>query len=1143
MGPDFRGTVVYGTLFLALVSAPVQAQTADYHLHKEASSSVGMFQLKTGAPDAASLAIQTADLKNQATGEYVLKQFDTQAGDPNVSGAIPSGSTLSFTLWMKKTASFATLFPRARVKVNNASGVLLCEATGTSAVTTTLASYALSCTTGSSVTLGGSDRLYLWVGVNVTSTAGNHSVAGELDVEGSLNGNYDSRLTVPLPAAGFSITSLNPTSGAVGQPVTIAGTNFGPTQGTSTVTFNGVPATITSWSDTSIGTTAPPGATTGPVLVRLNGQASNGVTFTVLQPPTISSLNPTNAVTGQAVTIGGTIFGATQGTSTVTFNGVPASATSWNDTSIQTTVPIGADTGPVVVTVSGRVSNGVTFTVNPPPPPPGPSTTYHLHKEASATSGFFQLKTTGPDGTSLAVQTVDLKNQSFGGDYIIAEFDTQVGVPNVVGMIPSGAALSFTVWMKKTATYGTLLPRVRAKLNNASGALLCEATGGSALATTLTAYTLSCATTTDVAFTNSDRIYLWVGVNVTGLPGNHTVKGELDIEGALNGNYDSRFTVPGLVPPPILAGLNPSTGLVGQAVTITGSNFGVAQWLNTVTFNGTAASVTTWSDTSIAATVPLGATTGPVVVTVLQGSNAMTFTVFGTMSGTVTQAGSGVPIVGATIQALQAGQVRASATSTPSGSYVMTNAPSGIYDLTVALTGYGAQSRSGVTVPSGGGVSVDFALATGGAVTYTYDGLNRLTGVTDPTGASARYVYDAVGNPLSIERQGSGAVSVLSFYPASGAAGATVTIAGAGFGTQPGQNTVLFNGTTATVMASAATDLTVIVPAGATTGPIAVTSPSGTASSSIAFTVTTVGVGPPTITGFTPIFAPPGTTVTITGTNLEPSPANNVIRLNTPRVPVMSATATTLTATIPQFSGSGHFSLATPGGSTLSAADFFVWPDGYTFSGQQLGFGGRTTIGQSTVVTLDPATHGMLLFDGVAAQRISVKATNVTGPFTCNGVPVTPVYLFGTDGRTTGAPDQCNFIGPYVLPVTGTYELVLKDTASATIAINEVIDITGTMAINEPSRTITIATPGQVARFTFNGVAGEPITLSATTTWPHCGTFDFMIRGPNDVFVTNTWPCYASTLNMTLPVTGTYTLQVNSYLGDIGITTARITSP
>src|SRR3984893_9957442 len=44
-----------------------------------------------------------------------------------------------------------------------------------------------------------------------------------------------------------SLTSVTPTSGAVGTAVTIAGANFGATQGTSTVTFNGTTATPTTW--------------------------------------------------------------------------------------------------------------------------------------------------------------------------------------------------------------------------------------------------------------------------------------------------------------------------------------------------------------------------------------------------------------------------------------------------------------------------------------------------------------------------------------------------------------------------------------------------------------------------------------------------------------------------------------------------------------------------------------------------------------------------------------------------------------------------------------------------------------------------------------------------------------------------------
>src|SRR6266853_1418887 len=145
--------------------------------------------------------------------------------------------------------------------------------------------------------------------------------------------------TVPAP----SITTLNPTSGPVGTSVTIAGTNFGATQGTSSVTFNGIAATATGWSAMSITTAVPGGAATGKVVVTVGGVASNGVNFTMTIPaPSITSLNSTSGQVGTSITIAGTNFGTTQGASTVTFNGTTATPTSWSTTSIVAPVPAGA---------------------------------------------------------------------------------------------------------------------------------------------------------------------------------------------------------------------------------------------------------------------------------------------------------------------------------------------------------------------------------------------------------------------------------------------------------------------------------------------------------------------------------------------------------------------------------------------------------------------------------------------------------------------------------------------------------------------------------------------------------------------------------------------------------------------------------
>jgi hypothetical protein len=83
-------------------------------------------------------------------------------------------------------------------------------------------------------------------------------------------------------------------------------------------------------------------------------------------PPTLTSLSPAVGPVGIPVIIAGANFGASQGASTVNFNGTLATPTSWSATSIMVPVPLGATTGTVVVTVGGAASNGLQFTVSVP---------------------------------------------------------------------------------------------------------------------------------------------------------------------------------------------------------------------------------------------------------------------------------------------------------------------------------------------------------------------------------------------------------------------------------------------------------------------------------------------------------------------------------------------------------------------------------------------------------------------------------------------------------------------------------------------------------------------------------------------------------------------------------------------------------
>jgi hypothetical protein len=77
---------------------------------------------------------------------------------------------------------------------------------------------------------------------------------------------------------------------------------------------------------------------------------------------------------------------------------------------------------------------------------------------------------------------------------------------------------------------------------------------------------------------------------------------------------------------PSVLGLSQQAGAAGAPVTIFGNNFGTS---GSVTFNGTTATTTQWTNNSITAMVPMGATSGPVVVTVSskQSNNNNTFTV------------------------------------------------------------------------------------------------------------------------------------------------------------------------------------------------------------------------------------------------------------------------------------------------------------------------------------------------------------------------------------------------------------------------------------------------------------------------------------------------------------------------------------
>jgi hypothetical protein len=161
-----------------------------------------------------------------------------------------------------------------------------------------------------------------------------------------------------------TVTGIAPAIGTVGTAVAITGTNF--MEVTAVKFANNVPANFTVTNATQILATVPAGAVTGPITLSKTGCADVPTSaFTVVVCPTVSGIDPASGLVGAAVTITGTNF--TDVTAVKFSNNVSATFTVTSATEISTTVPAGAETGPITISKAGctDVQTGV-FTVIPP---------------------------------------------------------------------------------------------------------------------------------------------------------------------------------------------------------------------------------------------------------------------------------------------------------------------------------------------------------------------------------------------------------------------------------------------------------------------------------------------------------------------------------------------------------------------------------------------------------------------------------------------------------------------------------------------------------------------------------------------------------------------------------------------------------
>lgn len=222
-------------------------------------------------------------------------------------------------------------------------------------------------------------------------------------------------------------------------------------------------------------------------------------------------------------------------------------------------------------------------------------------------------------------------------------------------------------------------------------------------------------------------------------------------------------------------------------------------------------------------------------------------------------------------------------------------------------------SSGSVTLAVGSGAGVLAGTTTVAAV----DGVATFSALHIDTAGSGYTLIASAGALTSATSSGftiaaPGPPTISSFSPAATGIGASVTITGTNL---VAVTSVSFNGVAAAITASSEpTQVTVTVPASATSGPISLSASGGITISSASFVV----VPPPAISAVSPGSGGAGTVVTITGSNLGTVTA--VSFDGTAATFSVNGAGTQITATVPSGATDGPITVTTLGGSASSGS-------------------------------------------------------------------------------------------------------------------------------------------------------------------------------------------------------------------------------
>ena len=628
------------------------------------------------------------------------------------------------------------------------------------------------------------------------------------------------------------------------------------------------------------------------------------------QAPTITNISPTSGPVGVPVTITGTGFGASQGSSTVALNGTAAVATSWSDTTVVAVVPAAASSGAFTVTVNSQPANSSTFTVVALPSAWTDQDvgTVGLAGSGSYATGVFTLNGAGAGVGGVIGYTTD----AFHFDYQVLPGDGTV-VARIVSTSNSNAQAGIMIRETlnanaKSMFVGTYANLIYTMFRTTTGG---GASSGRNSGTPGLPYWVKLVRSGSSfsGYQSLDGLnWAQVGTSQTISMAQNVYVGLAVSSGSTGalytGSIDSFSITTATNPAPAITSVSATTGSIGGQVVISGTGFGASSGNGVVLFNDKAATVSAWSATSITATVPSGATTGPLVVSLAPGmndSNQVDFTVTSTPlpSGWLNQD------VGIVLKAGNAGYANGEFTiqtaSSGVSSYITQDAFHFVYQ---PLSGDGSIVARVVNLPSvQAGVMIRETMDPSSKtvfVTETANGLvadyRTFSGTTPSYFSASSLAYFSPPYWVKVQRNGSGftvfyspdgfdwtpfgslldinmaqnvyiglAVGggqannpateyfdnvsitsssvtppvITSLSTTTGPVGAQVVISGSGFGASQGSSAVVLNDAPVTINSWSATSVTITIPSGATSGEMCVlVGPSMESSNPVAFTVT-----------------------------------------------------------------------------------------------------------------------------------------------------------------------------------------------------------------------------------------------------------------------------------------------------------------